>query len=163
MDWLWLFLGLIGLGLLWLLIIGLEKLTERMKEQDEARRIAEHNVAERTAQAESDFLIMERAKASAKDYIETAQVTDDNDKLLSDAIDLLSSEELIDSFAKRALGNPKDTNDITAAQSVFDQTPVRKKAVAKGSVSAPVKVKSSDKSALSKSEQKMLKKIKQGD
>ncbi len=40
MEWLWLFLGIVGLGLIWLLILGMEKLSARLREHDEARRIA---------------------------------------------------------------------------------------------------------------------------
>lgn len=162
MEWLWLLLGVVGLGLLWLLIIGIEKLTERLKEHDEARRRAAKEIMQRTTAAESDLLMQEAIKASAKDYIENADFNDDDDGALRAAVDTLSSEELIESMAKRMLGAPQSTAGITATRSAFDQNPVRK-VVAKGDGVLPVKVKPSGKSALSKSEQKMLKKIKQGD
>jgi hypothetical protein len=165
MEWLWLFLGIVGLGLIWLLILGMEKLSARLREHDEARRIAEQRLAERTAKAESDFLEQEYAKAAAKEFIENADFNDqddpDTDAILQEAIDTLSSSELIESVTKRIMGAPKGTEEITAARSAFDQTPVRK-VVAKGNGVLPVKVKPSTKSDLSKSEQKMLKKIKQG-
>ena len=150
MEWLWLFLGIIGLGLLWLLIIGMDKLTDRLKENDEARRRTARDIAERTA------------KADAKDYIENADLSNQDDSALKQAIDTLSGDELVQSVAKRVLGAPQGTDGITATQSAFDQTPVHK-VVAKGEGVMPVKVKSAEKSMLSKSEQKMLKKIKQGD
>lgn len=162
MEWLWLFLGIVGLGLLWLLIIGMDKLTDRLKENDEARRRAARDIAERTAKAESDFLSDEYAKADAKDYIEYADLSDQDDSALKDAIDTLSPDELVQSVTRRVLGSPQGTDGITATKSAFDQNPVRK-VVAKGEGVMPVKVKSSEKSSLSKAEQKMLKKIKQGD
>ena len=55
MEWLWLILSIVGLGLLWLLIMGMEKLTERLKANDEARRIQKQDIAERTAEAEAGF------------------------------------------------------------------------------------------------------------
>ena len=56
MDWLWLLLAVIGLGLLWLLIMGMEKLSERMRANDDARRIAAREIAERTAAAENAYV-----------------------------------------------------------------------------------------------------------
>ena len=164
MEWLWLFLGVVGLGLLWLLIIGVEKLSERLKAHDDARRIATKRIAERTAEAEADFMIKQYKKANAKDFIENGDFGDQSDpanaEALKTAIDTLSSEELVQAVTKRIMGTPSDVDAITAKQSAFDQSPVRK-AVAKGDGVSPVK--SSSRSALSKSEQKMLKKIKQGD
>ena len=171
MEWLWLCLALIGLGLLWLMIIGLEKLMQKLKEHDEARRLSARSVAERTAEAEADFMRHEsakaRAKAQAKDYLENADFGDaenpEHAEALREAIDTLSTEEFTEAMARRIMGAPQSTESISATQSAFAQTPVRK-VVAKGEGVAPVKVKSgSGKSALSKSEQKMLKKIKQGD
>ena len=166
MEWLWLVLGMVGLGLLWLLIIGMEKLTERLRAHDEARRLAAERIAERTAAAESDLLEKEYAKANAKDYIENADLNDiddpDHATALQEAVQTLSTDELVQSVAKRMFGVPQGTNGIIATQSAFDQTPP-KKVVAKGEGITPVKVKPSTKPALSKSEQKMLKKIRQGD
>ena len=165
MEWLWLFLGIVGLGLLWLLIIGMEKLSDRLKAHDEARRKETQRIAERTAEAESDFLMKEYAKDIAKDFIENADASEqadlENDAALQEAIDSLSSKEFIHSVLKRVVGVPESMDGITAQHSAFDQTPIRK-VVAKGEGVSPVKVKPSTKSALSKSEQKMLKKIKQG-
>ena len=163
MEWLWLILALVGLGLLWLLIMGMEKLTERLKEHDEARRAAREDIAERTAEAEEDFLIHQYEKANAMDYIENGEFKEGGDPKLHEAIRTLNSSELVQSMARRMFGEPQGTDAITASRSAFDQTPVRKKAVAKGNGVSPVKVKSSGKSELSKAEQKMLKKIKQGD
>ena len=167
MEWLWLCLAVIGLGLIWLLIMGMEKLAERLKEHDEARRLAAKNIAERTAQAEADFIEKEHTKASARDFIENGDFGDtskpENAEVLSAAIDALTPEEFVTSMAKRIMGEPEGTDGIEATQSAFAQTPVRK-VVAKGDGVAPVKVKTPrGKSALSKTEQKMLKKIKQGD
>ena len=162
MEWLWLFLAVIGLGLLWLLIIGMEKLSERLKINDEARRIANKDIAERTAEAEANFWQEKAAKANAQDYIEHAEFNGQDDVSLREAIDTLNSQELVQSVAKRMFGSNKSIREIQATQSVFDQNPVRK-VVAKGESVTPVKVKSSSKAQLSKAEQKMLKKIKQGD
>lgn len=166
MEWLWLFLGVVGLGVLWLLIMALENLTERLKAHDEARRLATKEIAERTAEAEADFMEQQYAKATAKAYIENADLGDQNNPenaaILQEAIQTLSSAELVQSVAKRMFGSPEGTDGIMAAQSAFDQVKP-KKVLAKGEGVTPVKVKPSAKSALSKSEQKMLKKIKQGD
>ena len=161
MEWLWLFLGVAGLVLLWLLIIAMDKLVLRLKEHDEARKITVKNIKRRTEEAEADFLEKQYAKAEAKDYIENGEFTG-NDQTLQEAIDTLSSQELVRSVAKRVFGNPESTEIITARQSAFDQIKT-KKAIAKGDGITPVKVKPANKSALSKAEQKMLKKIKQGD
>jgi len=133
----------------------------RLKEHDEARKITVKNIKRRTEEAEADFLEKQHAKAEAKDYIENGDFTD-NDQTLQEAIDTLSSQELVQSVAKRVFGNPESTEIITARQSAFDQIK-NKKAIAKGDGITPVKVKPANKSALSKAEQKMLKKIKQGD
>ncbi|MCM1404038.1 MAG: hypothetical protein NC133_00815 [Prevotella sp.] len=163
MDWLWLFLSVVGLGLLWLLIMGVEKLTERLKAHDEARQRAAQRIAERTAVAEADLLAKQYAKASAQDYIANADADDPaNAEKLAEAINTLSADELVDSLTMRAFGAPEGTDGITAKQSAFDHLHAQK-VVARGNGVTPVKVKSSGKSALSKSEQKMLKKIKQGD
>ncbi|MCQ2382162.1 MAG: hypothetical protein MJ054_02550, partial [Clostridia bacterium] len=114
MDWLWLFLALIGLGLLWLMIVGVEKLIQRLREHDEMRRAVTEDIAKRTAQAEEDFLVNNYAKESAKDYIENADFDENDDSVLKSAIETLSSEELVKSVAKRMFGNPKGTNEITA-------------------------------------------------
>ncbi len=159
MEWLWLVLGIAGLGLLWLLIMAMEKMTERMKLHDEERRIAKREIAERTEQAEEEFLM----KAYAKDYIENAEFKGKDDPDLQEAIQTLSPSELVQSVTRRMLGTPEGTVGITAAHSAFDFTPVNKRVVAKGDGVTPVKVRSSEKSNLSKAEQKMLKKIKQGD
>ena len=82
--------------------------------------------------------------------------------MLSEALETLSSEELVQSVARRVFGAPEGTEGITADQSAFDHLHAQK-VVAKGDGVTPVKVKPSSKSPLSKSEQKMLKKIKQGD
>lgn len=163
MEWLWLILGIAGLGLLWLLIVGMEKLTERLKEHDEAHRRNNEDIAARTAAAESEFMATRYAKDNAMDYIENGNFNEQNDEELKAAIKTLSSEELVQSVARRVFGASQGTEDITATRSAFDQTPVHKRVVAKGNGVTPVKVRSSARTALSKSEQKMLKKIKQGD
>lgn len=166
MEWLWLFLGVAGLGLLWLLIKGMEKLTDRLKIHDEARRQALDHIAERTAEAETAFIEEQLVKDHAKNYIENADLSDqenpENVAILQDAIQTLSSAELVQSVAKRMFGTPEGTNSITATQSIFDQVNP-KKVVAKGESATPIKVKPATKSSLSKAEQKMLKKIRQGD
>ncbi len=161
MEWLWLFLGVVGLALLWLLIVGMERLSERLKVHDEMRRRNTKRIAEQTAEAEAEFMRQQYIKAGAKDFIENADLNDTNEEVLQEAIGALNSDELIDAVAKRMFGAPEGTDGITANQSALAQTPVRK-VVAKGEGVMPVKVKPSSKSALSKSEQKMLKKIKQG-
>ena len=171
MEWLWLCLAVVGLGLLWLLIIGIEKLTQRLKENDEARRRANKRVAERTAAAEADFMEQEYekavTKAAAQDFIANGDFGDtknpENAAILQEAINTLSTEEFIQSVAKRMMGEPQGTDSIAATKSAFERTPVHK-VVAKGDGVIPVKAKASNaKSSLSKAEQKMLKKIKQGD
>ncbi len=166
MKWVWLFLGIAGLGLLWLLILGVEKLAERLKVHDETRRVTAKRIAERTAEAEAAFIEKEYAKASAKDFIENVDARDKDNPAtaaaMSEAINTLSSDELVQSVANRVFGLPEGTDSITAKQSAFDNLH-SKTVVAKGDGVTPVKVKPSSKSALSKSEQKMLKKIKQGD
>lgn len=165
MEWLWLFLGIVGLALLWLLIMWVERLAQRLKVHDEERRTSTQDIAARTAEAEAEFLEMQEVKAVAKDIIENAEI-DSNDpeqvQMFVDAVDALSSQELIQSVANRVFGAPQDTNVITANQSAFDQLQP-KKVVAKGDGVTPVKVKPAGKSTLSKAEQKLLKKIKQGD
>lgn len=164
MEWLWLILSIVGLGLLWLLIMGMEKLTERLKANDEARKIHKQDIAERTAEAEAEFIERQYAKASAMEYIETADLSDRNNSeqmsMLQEAIDTLNTDELIQSVARRVFGPNQGTDGIKAEQSAFDVQP--KKVTAKGDGITPVKVKPASKSTLSKSEQKMLKKIKQG-
>ena len=164
MEWLWLLLGILLLGILWLLILGVEKLSERMKQHDESRRLATERVAERTAEAESAFRRKQSRKILAKTFIEEADFSElsesDNAEVLQEAVEALSTTELVQSVARRMFGAPESTDAITANQSAFD--PVRR-VVAKGEASSPVRVKASKKSPLSKSEQKMLKKIKQGD
>jgi len=165
MDWLWLFLGIAGLVLLWLLIIGMDKLTQRLKAHDEARKISTQNIAERTAEAEAEFLRKQYEKDRAKAFIENTdfKAGDPYQKVdLEQALGTLSSEEFVQSVAKRIFGAAEGTNGITAAQSALDQMPT-KKAVASGDGITPVKVKSAGNYTMSKAEQKLLKKIKQGD
>ena len=123
--------------------------------------MANKKIAERTAEAEANFYLERSAKASAQDYIEHAEFNGQDDVALREAIDTLDSQELVQSVAKRMFGSAKPISEIQATQSVFDQTPVRK-VIAKGEGVTPVKVKPASKMSLSKSEQKMLKKIKQG-
>ena len=163
MDWLWLLLSLAGLGLLWLLIMALDKLVLRLKEHDEARKITIKSIKQRTEEAEAELLENQYLKEGAKDYIENADLSseDPDDKAtLKEAIETLSSRELVQSVAKRIFGGRPSTDEIMASQSAFDNP---KKVVANGDGITPVKVKSSSKSGLSKSEQKLLKKIKRGD
>lgn len=166
MEWLWLILSIVGLGLLWLLIMGMDKLTQRLKAHDEARQRDIKRIKARTDAAEEDLIRKQYVKASAQDYIENADFGDQNNPenaaMLAEAMNTLSSEELVQSVARRMFGAPAGTDGITANQSALDHLHA-KKVVAKGEGVTPVKVKSSGKSALSKSEQKMLKKIKQGD
>ena len=106
MDWLWLFLGIAGLVLLWLLIIGMDKLTQRLKAHDEARKISTQNIAERTAEAEAEFLRKQYEKDRAKAFIENTdfKAGDPYQKVdLEQALGTLSSEEFVQSVAKRIL------------------------------------------------------------
>ena len=165
MDWLWLFLSILGLGILWLAIWGIERLTERLKVHDEERRRMDQIIAQRTAKAEAEFLEQQAAKEDARAYLENVDFDKNNPvhvEMLHEALQTLSSTEVVESMVKRVFGNPVGTEEITAKQSAFDQVS-SKKAVAKGDGVMPVKVKPSTRSTLSKSEQKMLKKIKQGD
>lgn len=165
MEWLWLLLSVAGLGLMWLLIVAMDKLILRLKEHDEARKIAVESIRRRTQKAEAEFLEDQYRKEEAKDFIENAKIDKndpDSQAALKEAIDSLSSRELVDSLAKRVFGAPESMEGIKASQSALEQVG-KKKAVAKGDGITPVKVRSSTKSSLSKAEQKMLKKIKQGD
>ena len=165
MEWLWLLLSVAGLGLLWLLIVAMDKLTLRLKEHDEARKITIKSIKQRTEEAEAEFLEEQSLKEEAKNYIINGDLGSDDPEskaTLREAIDLLSSKELVQSVTKRLFGNPEGTDGITAQQSALEQVG-KKKAVAKGDSVTPVKVRSSSKVPLSKAEQKMLKKIKQGD
>lgn len=165
MDWIWLLLGVVGLALLWLVIMWMEKLAERLKVHDEERKLTTADIAKRTAEAEAKFLEEQAIKENAKDIVAHAQI-DQNDpeqvKMFIDAVDQLSTEELVQAATTRAFGAPQELDEFTAKQSAFDQLNP-KKVVAKGDGITPVKVKPAGNSALSKSEQKMLKKIKQGD
>ncbi|MBR4418952.1 MAG: hypothetical protein IKT33_03010, partial [Clostridia bacterium] len=67
MEWLWLFLGIVGLALLWLLIMWVEKLAQRLKVHDEERRLASADIAERTAQAEAELIEKQATKDVAMD------------------------------------------------------------------------------------------------
>ena len=62
MEWLWLILAVAGLVGLWFLIMGMDKLAQRLRAHDEARKIATQDIAERTAEAELDFLEKQYAK-----------------------------------------------------------------------------------------------------
>ena len=66
MDWLWLLLSLAGLGLLWLLIMALDKLVLRLKEHDEARKITIKSIKQRTAEAEAELLEKQYLMVSTK-------------------------------------------------------------------------------------------------
>lgn len=166
MDWLWLFLGIVGLALLWLLIMWVERLAQRLKVQDEERRLASADIAERTAQAEAELIEKQATKDIAMDIIENGDIDTDNPEemaIFKEAIETLNTQELIQAVSNRVFGAPQDTDVITADQSAFDQLQQPKKVIAKGEGITPVKVKPVEKSGLSKAEQKMLKKIKQGD
>lgn len=161
MEWLWLLVSVLGLGAMWLIIWGLEKLVAQMKTRDDARRVATDELAERIAVEEENF----ERKQAAKEYLSQSHPTESGDRApqeFIDAINTLSAEELLDTMVQKVFGEPKDTQNITASQSAFSQQPV-KTAVAKGNGVLPVKTKrADDKTGLSKAEQKMLKKIKQG-
>ena len=165
MEWLWLLLSVAGLGLLWLLIVAMDKLTLRLKEHDEARKITIKSIKQRTEEAEAEFLEEQSLKEEAKDYIENADLSNNDPEsreAFKEAINTLSSKEFMDSVMKRVFGAPTSMDEIKANQSALEQVSP-KKAVAKGDSVTPVKVRSSSKTPLSKTEQKMLKKIKQGD
>ena len=66
MEWLWLLLSVGGLGLLWLLIVAMDKLTLRLKEHDEARKITIKSIKQRTEEAEAEFLEEQSLKEEAK-------------------------------------------------------------------------------------------------
>ena len=66
MEWLWLLLSVAGLGLLWLLIVAMDKLTLRLKEHDEARKITIKSIKQRTEEAEAEFLEEQSLKEEAK-------------------------------------------------------------------------------------------------
>ncbi len=166
MDWLWLFLGIVGLALLWLLIMWIERLAQRIKIQDEQRRITSKDIAERTAKAEAELMEKQYEKEVAMDIIQNGDIDTNNPEdmaIFKEAVDTLSSQELIQAVSNRVFGAPQGTDDITANKSAFDELQQPQKVVAKGDGVTPVKVKPAEKSGLSKAEQKMLKKIKQGD
>ena len=166
MEWVWLLLAIVGLGILWMLIVGVEKLTERLRLHDEARNLAARRIAAETDAAEADFMEKQYIKADAKAFIENADFSNQNDPdntaRLQSAISTLSSAELVEALTKRTFGTTSGTAEITANQSAFEVDHL-KTVVARSSAVNPVKVKPATKSALSKSEQKMLKKIRQGD
>ena len=166
MEWLWLFLGIVGLALLWLLIMWVEKLAQRLKVHDEERRLASADIAERTAQAEAELIEKQATKDVAMDIIENGEIDTNNPEemaIFREAVDALNTQELIQAVSNRVFGAPQDTKIITANQSAFDHLQQPRKVVAQGEGITPVKVKPAEKSGLSKAEQKMLKKIKQGD
>ena len=66
MEWLWLLFSVGGLGLLWLLIVAMDKLTLRLKEHDEARKITIKSIKQRTEEAEAEFLEEQSLKEEAK-------------------------------------------------------------------------------------------------
>ena len=158
MEWLWLFLGIVGLALLWLLIMWVEKLAQRLKVHDEERRLASADIAERTAQAEAELIEKQATKDVAMDTNNPEEMA-----IFREAVDALNTQELIQAVSNRVFGAPQDTKIITANQSAFDHLQQPRKVVAQGEGITPVKVKPAEKSGLSKAEQKMLKKIKQGD
>ncbi len=161
MEWLWLLVSLLGLGALWLIIMGLEKLVTHIKASDDARRAAADKLEKRIANEEENFAM----KQAAKEYLLASRPVTAGSKVPTEfavAMDTLSSDELLDTLVQKAFGNPQDTQNITATQSAFAQQPA-KMAVAKGKGVLPVKAKrADDKTGLTKAEQKMLKKIKQG-
>lgn len=164
MDWLWLILLLIGLGGLWFIIWGLERLTERMKKRDDQQRRDSRALQEKIDQEERKFLQVQ----AAKDYIINVDNIPEGPNggvapELSHAMSVLSSEEFVEAVITKAFaGAPAQNPDrVTASRSAFDEEP-EKVAVANGNGVLPVKTKASRKSGLSKAEQKMLKKIKQG-
>lgn len=153
MEWLWLLVSLLGLGALWLIIMGLEKLVGHLKTNDDVRREATDKLEKRIAEAEEDFAM----KQAAKEYLLSPQPATTDGKVpaaFAAAMDTLSSDELLDTLVQKAFGNPQDTQKITATQSVFAQQPA-KKAVANGNGVLPVKTKKADdKTGLTKAEQK---------
>ena len=161
MEWLWLGVFALGLGAMWLIIWGLEKLVVQMKNRDDARRVATDKLAERIAVEEETF----ERKQAAKEYLSQSHPAQEGDRApqeFIDAMNTLSADELLDTMVQKVFGDPKDTQNITASQSAFSQQPA-KTVVASGNGVLPVKTKrADDKTGLSKAEQKMLKKIKQG-
>lgn len=164
MEWLWFILGVAGLGLIWLLIVAMDKLSLRLKEHDEARKLAAKDIRERTEEAEEQFLEEQYIKAEAKDFIENADFDEspEQKEILKKAINALTPDELVQSVTRRVFSNREGNGAITADESALDHLGT-KKVVAKSEGITPVKVKKSEKNGLSKAEQKMLKKIKQGD
>lgn len=161
MEWLWLLLLLVGLGGLWLAIMGVERLSRKVKNREVKLRRETDALREKIAVEEDNFL---RAQA-AKDFIEHSPSSPaaDPDAVpaeFKDAMSLLSSDELLDSMVKKMFGENRNADSITATQSAFEREPAQV-AVAQGAGILPIKAKPSTKSALTKSEQKMLKKIKQ--
>ena len=161
MEWLWLLVFVLGLGAMWLIIWGLEKLVAQMKIRDDERQVATDKLAKRIAAEEENF----ERKQAAKDYLSQphpAKADGRAPQEFVDAIKALSTEELLDTMVQQVFGEPQDTANITASQSAFSQQPA-KTVVASGNGVLPVKTKrADDKAGLSKAEQKMLKKIKQG-
>lgn len=161
MEWLWLLLALIGLGLIWLAMWGIDQLVKRVKTRDDTRRADAVRLEQKIAREETDFL---RVRA-AKDFLEKPQTNPDADsnevpQEFRDAMTLLSGDEFLDSMVKGVFGAERDASSVMATRSAFDTTPV-KTAVAKGNGVSPVKAGPADKRALSKAEQKIYKKIKQ--
>lgn len=161
MEWLWLLVCALGLGAMWLIIWGLEKLVAQMKSSDDARRVATDKLTERIAVEEEDF----ERKQAAKEYLSQSHAAKADGRApqeFIDAINTLSADELLDTMVQKVFGEPKDTQNITASQSAFSQQPA-KTVVANGNGVLPVKTKrADDKTGLTKAERKMLKKIKQG-
>lgn len=159
MEWVWLLVSLLGLGALWLLIRSIEKLVTNIKNHDDERRIASQALAERIAGEEENF----ERKQAAKEFLLTPRSPRADGQVppeFKEAMSVLNSAELLETMVAKVFGDPKDTEMITAEQSAFAQ-PVTTKAVAKGNGVLPVKTKTAtDKTGLSKAEQKMLKKIK---
>ena len=161
MEWLWLGISVLGLVAMWLVIWGLEKLMAQMKTRDDERRVATDKLTQRIAVEEETFV----RKQAAKEYLSQSHPAKEDGSAPQEfinAINTLSAEELLDTMVQKVFGDPKDTENITASQSAFSQQPA-KTVVASGNGVLPVKTKrADDKTGLSKAEQKMLKKIKQG-
>lgn len=161
LEWLWVALLLAGLLVLWLMIKGVEKLTTRLKVRDERRHLETQKLADEIEREEKQFV---RVRA-AKDYLENlpSEAAEETEvpEQFREAINTLSASELLDTMAKNTFGANPNPQRITATQSAFDMQP-EKVVVASGNGMVPVRAKVGRDSGLSRSEQKIYKKIKRG-
>ncbi len=158
MEWLYLLLFVGGLGLLWLIIKGVERLITIVKDRDVKIRKKREVLEKRIEQEEADFY-------RTREYQEIIENTSPDKEITQEeyhqAMKNLSSDELMDSMIKRMFGNKEDNiENVQADKSAFAEEP-KDVVVASGKGIMPVKAKSSAKPLLSKQEQKIFNKIKQ--